>query len=104
MKDLDNLSRDQLARLEGCAAALAAALDAWLFRTHGIASSSHNVGTFLEELDASGLSVVEMTDFIVFATHRRLEDGTCQCGWNELGRSYITHVDDMMRAAAAARQ
>lgn len=101
MTDLDQVRRDDLT---GVPAALATALDAWLFRTHGVASGGHNTGTFLDELAASGLAVVEQTDAVVFVAHRRLEDGSCLCGWRELGRSHLAHVDEAMRAAAAARQ
>lgn len=53
-QDLDNLTRDQLAELSGPAAHVAAVLDEWLHRLHGVTSSSHGAGLFLDLLAARG--------------------------------------------------
>jgi hypothetical protein len=56
-EDLDQLTRDQLADLDGPAHAVAAVLDEWNHREHGVTSSSHGVGLFLDLLAAEGLQV-----------------------------------------------
>jgi hypothetical protein len=55
--DLDDLTRDQLAELAGPAYPVAKVLDEWLSREHGILSSSHAVGHFLDLLAAKGYQV-----------------------------------------------
>lgn len=55
--DLDTLPRATLAELDGPAAAVADVLDDWLLRTHGITSSAHNAGLFLDLLAAEGWRV-----------------------------------------------
>lgn len=56
--DLDDLTRAQLAELAHLPFAdLASALDEWLSRAHGVHSSHHGVGLFLDLLAERGLSV-----------------------------------------------
>lgn len=56
--DLDTLTRADLAELAHLpAAAVADVLDDWLLRAHGITSSGHNVGLFLDLLAAAGFQV-----------------------------------------------
>jgi hypothetical protein len=57
--DLDDLTRAELAELAHLPYAdLASTLDEWLSREHGVYSSSHGVGLFLDLLADRGLSVV----------------------------------------------
>lgn len=56
--DLDDLTRGELAELAHLpAATVADVLDEWLLRAHGITSSAHNVGLFLDLLAADGYRV-----------------------------------------------
>jgi hypothetical protein len=55
--DLDTLDRSQLAELAGPASAVAEVLDEWRHRLHGIISSEHGVGLFLDLLAARGFRV-----------------------------------------------
>jgi hypothetical protein len=55
--DLDRLTRAELADVDADAAAVAAVLDAWLYSEHGVASSHHGAGAFLDELAAAGYRV-----------------------------------------------
>lgn len=54
--DLDDLTRSQLYEL-GMPGVVADALDDWLHAQHGMMSSHHGVGTFLEALAAEGYRV-----------------------------------------------
>lgn len=57
--DLDGMTRAQLAELAHLPYAdIASALDEWLSREHGVYSSSHGVGLFLDLLADRGLSVI----------------------------------------------
>lgn len=57
--DPDDLTRAELAELAHLPyGAVAEALDAWLARNHGILSSHHHAGDFLDELAARGWEVV----------------------------------------------
>lgn len=72
--DLDAMTRAELAELAHMPAIAATAdvLDDWLYREHGITSSHHHVGTFLELLadhgyrvtpiDVSGIVLPEPTE------------------------------------------
>lgn len=51
--DLDDLRRDQLHEL-GMPGVVADVLDDWLATQHGVMSSNHGVGAFLDELAAPG--------------------------------------------------
>ncbi len=55
--DLDDLTRAQLAETDETAYEVAMALDDWRFAEHGILSSSHGAGHFLELLAARGYRV-----------------------------------------------
>lgn len=55
--DLDTLTRADLAELAGPEATVADVLDEWLLREHGVTSSSHGVGLFLDLLAAEGWRV-----------------------------------------------
>lgn len=55
--DLDMLTRAELAELPGPARAVADVLDEWTIRRHGIASSHHGAGLFLDLLAAEGWRV-----------------------------------------------
>lgn len=57
--DLDTLTRGQLAEWAHMPeiAATADVLDEWLLRAHGVTSSAHNVGLFLDLLAAEGYRV-----------------------------------------------
>jgi len=55
--DLDDLTREQLAEMDGPARAVADVLDDWVCRRHGILSSHHGVGLFLDLLAAEGWRV-----------------------------------------------
>lgn len=55
--DLDSLTREQLAELDGPASVVADVLDDWLYRAHGRISGGHNVGLFLDLLAAEGYRV-----------------------------------------------
>jgi hypothetical protein len=57
---LDELTRDQLAEYDPAAQAVAETLDEWLNRMHGITSSHHNAGSFLEFLALRGYRVERM--------------------------------------------
>lgn len=65
--DLDRLPRAELAETQhgNMPAVVAAVLDQWLFEQHGVASSHHNVGAFLDALAADGYRVtrVEAPEF-----------------------------------------
>lgn len=57
--DLDRMSRTELAEwAHKPYADIASTLDEWLSREHGVYSSSHGVGLFLDLLADHGLSVV----------------------------------------------
>lgn len=58
--DLDDLTREQLAEYEPSARAVADALDEWLHRMHGVTSSHHHAGAFLEFLALHGYTVTAM--------------------------------------------
>lgn len=55
--DLDTLTRSDLAELDGPAYTVACVLDDWNHRLHGLTSSSHGVGLFLDLLAAEGWRV-----------------------------------------------
>lgn len=55
--DLDDLTRGELAELDGPAATVADVLDDWVARRFGITSSAHGVGLFLDLLAADGYRV-----------------------------------------------
>ncbi len=57
--DLDRLSRAELRETElgDMPGDVADVLDDWLSRNHGVLSSSHNVGDFLDALAAAGYRV-----------------------------------------------
>lgn len=57
--DLDDLPRNQLREgsLGDMPGDVADVLDDWLHRNHGVLSSSHNVGDFLDSLAARGYRV-----------------------------------------------
>lgn len=59
-RDLDDLTRAQLAELPGPEAAVAGVLDDWLMRLHGVMSSGHGVGLFLDLLADEGYRVTEI--------------------------------------------
>jgi hypothetical protein len=63
-RDLDDLTRAQLAELPdlGTALAVANVLDDWLMRLHGIASSAHGVGLFLDLLADEGYRVTKIPE------------------------------------------
>lgn len=57
--DLDDLTRAELAELANQPYAdLASTLDEWLSRAHGVHSSHHSVGLFLDLLADRGLSLI----------------------------------------------
>lgn len=57
--DLDDLTRAQLAELaHEPYADVASALDEWLSRAHGVHSSHHGVGLFLDLLNERGLAII----------------------------------------------
>jgi hypothetical protein len=60
--DLDDLRRVDLAELDGPACDTARVLDDWLARCHGVTSSHHYVGTFLDLLAAEGWRVSRIPD------------------------------------------
>lgn len=62
--DLDDLRRDQLHEL-GMPGDVADVLDDWLATQHGVFSSHHGVGAFLDELAAKGYRVtkIEVSSF-----------------------------------------
>lgn len=92
--NLDRTRRD--------AAALAGALDDWLFSQHGVTSGAHGVDTFLELLAAHKLAVVPRSAATVYAEHQPAGVGGCSCGWAELGKSYFRHLDEALRAVRAS--
>lgn len=55
--DLDTLTRSQLGELLALAYDVADVLDDWLLRAHGITSSDHNTGLFLDLLADRGYRV-----------------------------------------------
>lgn len=55
--DLDSMTRDQLAELSGPELVVSEVLDDWRYRQHGIVSSAHGVGLFLDLLAAEGYRV-----------------------------------------------
>jgi hypothetical protein len=57
--DLDNLRRDQLHEL-GMPGDVADVLDGWLHEQHGVMSSHHGVGSFLDALAAVGYRVTRI--------------------------------------------
>lgn len=57
--DPDDLTRDELAETYPAVYAVALALDEWLHREHGILSSRHHAGAFLDYLALQGYEVVE---------------------------------------------
>lgn len=57
--DLDDLRRDQLHEL-GMPGVVADILDDWLVSQHGVMSSHHGVGAFLDELAARGYRVTKI--------------------------------------------
>lgn len=81
---LDRLTRDQLAELDGPAHTVASVLDEWNHREHGLVSSHHNVGLFLDLLSAEGLQVTR--DKTAANKIRDLRDVQGQDGtWNASG-------------------
>lgn len=56
-RDPDTLTRGELAELPGPIYDVARVLDDWLQYAHGIASSHHNAGLFLDLLAAEGYRV-----------------------------------------------
>lgn len=58
--DLDDMRRADLAELDGPAYDTAMVLDDWLVRCHGVMSSCHHVGTFLELLADKGWRVTRI--------------------------------------------
>jgi hypothetical protein len=56
-EDLDALTRAELAELDGPASTVATVLDEWNHRLHGLTSSSHGAGLFLDLLAAEGWRV-----------------------------------------------
>ncbi len=60
--DLDRMPRAELRETElgDMPGDVAEALDDWLHRNHGVLSSSHNVGDFLDELAARGYRVTKI--------------------------------------------
>ena len=66
--DLDSLCRDQLSDTElgEMPSVLAHLLDDWLLCHHGVLSSSHNVGDFLDSLAAAGYRVALIDPGIPF--------------------------------------
>lgn len=57
--DLDDLRRDQLHEL-GMPGDVADVLDDWLHDEHGVMSSHHHVGSFLDRLAAVGYRVTKI--------------------------------------------
>ena len=60
--DLDRMTRDQLAELPGPEHAVAQVLDEWNHRSHGLISSSHGVGLFLDLLAVEGYRVTPIQE------------------------------------------
>lgn len=58
---LDRMTRAQLAELHGPERAVADILDDWLRREHGVISSSHGVGMFLDLLAEAGYQIMPIT-------------------------------------------
>lgn len=58
--DPDDLTRAQLAERAGPESVVAGVLDDWLMRLHGVTSSAHGVGLFLDLLAAEGYRVTEI--------------------------------------------
>lgn len=58
--DLDDLTRAQLHELDGPAGPVADVLDDWRYRHHGIMSSAHHVGSFLDLLAAEGWRITKI--------------------------------------------
>lgn len=56
----DDLTRAQLAEYDPMWSAVADTLDEWMIRMHGIMSSHHNAGLFLELLALQGYRVERM--------------------------------------------
>jgi hypothetical protein len=56
-EDLDALRRSDLAELDGPAYTVACVLDDWNRRLHGVISSDHGAGLFLDLLAAEGWRV-----------------------------------------------
>lgn len=63
--DLDSLPRSELAATElgEMPYRLAQVLDTWLHTQHGVLSSHHGVGAFLDELAAAGYRVTPIDPF-----------------------------------------
>ena len=55
--DLDDMTCAQLYEVGDMPGVVAAVLDDWLHQCHGVLSSSHNTGTFLDLLAAGGFRV-----------------------------------------------
>lgn len=55
--DLDDLTRAELYEIGDMPGVVAAVLDDWLHQCHGVLSSNHNAGTFLDLLAAEGFRV-----------------------------------------------
>lgn len=60
--DPDDLARGELAEYDPMWRAVADTLDEWLFRMHGVISSHHNTGCFLDLLVLQGYDVVKRED------------------------------------------
>ena len=55
--DLDDLTRAQLREIDKLPGDVAGVLDEWLATQHGVFSSHHGVGSFLDGLAAAGYRV-----------------------------------------------
>lgn len=62
--DLDRMTRAELSELGGAPPVVAQVLDEWNHREHGVTSSAHGVGLFLDLLAAEGYRVepIEVAD------------------------------------------
>jgi glycine/D-amino acid oxidase-like deaminating enzyme len=65
--DLDRLSRDQVRELDPLYGPVIDVLDDWLFAQHGVTSSHHCVGAFLDALAAAGYRVTPIEPGPTFA-------------------------------------
>lgn len=66
--DLDDLTRTELAEREGPGYAVACILDEWKQRLHGLTSSDHGAGLFLDLLAEQGWRVERIDAPVRFAT------------------------------------
>lgn len=97
--DLDALTRDQLAELDGPAATVADVLDDWIMRRFGKTSSHHGAGLFLELLAAEGYRVEKVNAPELNALLPLQEDAhsgqTCGFRWeSDAGGRTGTHQCD----------